>query len=224
MQRVLVIDDEPRILRALGANLTARGYAVALAATGEEGLASAERNPPDAVILDLGLPGIGGLDVIVELRRSVQVPIIVLSVRGEEYDKVGALDAGADDYVTKPFAIGELLARLRAALRRPETEAPIQVVTTDAFTLDLAAKRATCAGAIVRLTPTEWHIAELLVRHAGRLITQREILREVWGPDHERATNYLRVYLAQLRRKLEPDPSHPRYILTEPGVGYRFEP
>jgi two-component system KDP operon response regulator KdpE len=151
------------------------------------------------------------------------VPIIVLSVRGEEYDKVGALDAGADDYVTKPFAMGELLARLRAALRRPETEVGARVITTDDFTLDLAGKRASRDGADIRMTPTEWHIVELLVRHRGQLVSQQRLLREVWGPEHEHATNYLRVYLAQLRRKLEPDPTRPRYFITEPGLGYRLE-
>ena len=221
--RVLVIDDEPRILKALGANLGVRGYDVALASSGEEGLALASTQAPDAVILDLGLPGIGGLDVITGLRKTLAVPIIVLSVRGEEYDKVGALDAGADDYVTKPFAMGELLARLRAALRRPETEVAARVITTDDFTLDLAGKRASRDGADIRMTPTEWHIVELLVRHRGQLVSQQRLLREVWGPEHEHATNYLRVYLAQLRRKLEPDPTRPRYFITEPGLGYRLE-
>ena len=222
-QRVLVIDDEPRILKALGANLGVRGYDVALASSGEEGLALASSHAPDAVILDLGLPGIGGLDVITGIRRTLAVPIIVLSVRGEEYDKVGALDAGADDYVTKPFAMGELLARLRAALRRPDAESAARVVATDDFTLDLVGKRASRNGTDIRMTPTEWHIVELLARHRGQLVSQQRLLREGWGPEHEHATNYLRVYLAQLRRKLEPDPTRPRYFVTEPGLGYRFE-
>ncbi len=223
MSRVLVVDDEPQILRALGANLKARGYTADLAPTGEAALELATRHPPDAVILDLGLPGIGGLEVIEGLRGWTQVPIIVLSVRGEEADKVRALDAGADDYVTKPFAMGELLARLRAALRRLAPEGVAAIVETAAFTIDLAAKRAETAAGPVRLTPTEWHIVEMLVRHEGKLVSQRQLLQEVWGPRYERETNYLRGFLAQIRRKLEPEPSHPRYFITEPGVGYRFE-
>ena len=223
MSRVLVVDDEPQILRALGTNLKARGHTVDLAPTGEAALELAARHPPDAVILDLGLPGIGGVDVIEGLRGWTQVPIIVLSVRGEEADKVNALDAGADDYVTKPFAMGELLARLRAALRRVSPDAAVAIVETDAFTIDLAAKRASTPVGAVRLTPTEWHIVEVLVRNAGKLVTQRQLLHEVWGPRYERETNYLRVFLAQIRRKLEPDPARPRFFITEPGVGYRFE-
>jgi two-component system, OmpR family, KDP operon response regulator KdpE len=223
VSRVLVVDDEPQILRALGTNLKARGYDVDLAPTGEAALELAARRPPDAVILDLGLPGIDGVEVIGGLRGWTQVPIIVLSVRGEEADKVHALDAGADDYVTKPFAMGELLARLRAALRRISPDAAVAVVDTDAFSIDLAAKRATTAGGVVRLTPTEWHIVEILVRNEGKLVTQRQLLQEVWGPRYERETNYLRGFLAQIRRKLEPDPAHPRFFITEPGVGYRFE-
>jgi two-component system KDP operon response regulator KdpE len=223
VSRVLVVDDEPQILRALGTNLKARGYDVDLAATGEVALELAARRPPDAVILDLGLPGIDGVEVIGGLRGWTQVPIIVLSVRGQESDKVGALDAGADDYVTKPFAMGELLARLRAALRRISPDAGVAVVETDAFSIDLAAKRATTARGVVRLTPTEWHIVEILLRNEGKLVTQRQLLQEVWGPRYERETNYLRGFLAQIRRKLEPDPAHPRFFITEPGVGYRFE-
>ena len=223
MSRVLVVDDEPQILRALGTNLRARGYTVDLAPTGESALAAATRHPPDAVILDLGLPGIDGVDVIAGLRGWTQVPIIVLSVRGDEADKVGALDAGADDYVTKPFAMGELLARLRAALRRIAPDAAAAVIETDAFTIDLASKRASTPAGAVRLTPTEWHIVEILLRNAGKLVTQRLLLQEVWGPGYGRETNYLRVFMAQIRRKLEPDPSRPRFFITEPGVGYRFE-
>ncbi len=224
MSRVLVVDDEPQILRALGTNLKARGYVVDLAPTGEVALELAVQRPPDAVILDLGLPGIDGVQVIEGLRGWTQVPIIVLSVRGEEADKVGALDAGADDYVTKPFAMGELLARLRAAMRRVAPGSETTVVETEAFTIDLAAKRAATRAGEVRLTPTEWHIVEMLVTNPGRLVTQRQLLQEVWGPRYERETNYLRVFLAQIRRKLEPDPTHPRFFITEPGVGYRFEP
>ena len=224
MSRVLVVDDEPQILRALGTNLKVRGYEVDLAPTGEAALEMAATHPPDAVILDLGLPGISGIEVIGGLRGWLQAPIIVLSVRGQEADKVGALDAGADDYVTKPFAMGELLARVRAALRRIAPDVTTTRFATDAFTIDLAAKRATHPAGPVRLTPTEWHIVEILVTNGGRLVTQRSLLQQVWGPRYERETNYLRGFLAQIRRKLEPDPAQPRYFITEPGIGYRFEP
>ena len=224
MTRVLVVDDEPQILRALAANLRARGYAVDLAGTGEAALTLAQRHRPDAVILDLGLPGMDGLEVIQGLRGWTDVPIVVLSVREREADKVAALDAGADDFVTKPFGMGELLARVRAALRRAApADAEALVETTD-FSVDLAAKRVTDAtGADVRLTPTEWAIVELLVRNPGKLVSQQQLLHEVWGPQYSTETNYLRVYLAQIRRKLEPDPARPRYFLTEPRMGYRFE-
>ncbi len=228
MTSVLVVDDEPQIRKALKVNLTARGYQVDLAATGEEALALAADHHPDVVLLDLGLPGIDGLEVIDGLRGWSTVPIIVLSVRGEEADKIAALDAGADDYVSKPFGMGELLARLRATLRRhqPVDEAP--VVVTAAFEVDLAAARVTRtldgARDEVRLTPTEWSIVERLVRSPGRLVTQRQLLHEVWGPQYDHETNYLRVHLANIRRKLEPQPGAPRYFVTEPGMGYRFEP
>ncbi len=226
MTRVLVVDDEPQIRRALSINLRARGYEVDAASSGEEALQRAAARVPDAVILDLGLPGIDGVEVIRGLRGWTRVPIVVLSVRDQERDKVAALDAGADDYVTKPFGMGELLARLRAALRRAapsgEDDSPASVETPD-FVLDLAAKRALRGGAEVRLTPTEWHLVEVLVRHPGRLVGQRQLLQEVWGPQYETETNYLRVFMAQVRRKLEPDPAHPRYFITEPGMGYRFE-
>ena len=225
MTRVLVIDDEPQILRALGVNLRARHYDVQTAATGAAALTSATRYPPDVVVLDLGLPDIDGIEVIRGLRGWTSVPIIVLSVRDGQNQKVAALDAGADDYVTKPFGIDELLARLRAALRRSlpsDNDAP--VIATPDFTVDLVAKRVTARNAPVHLTPTEWHILEVLVRSPGRLVTQTQLLQEVWGPNYRDETNYLRVYLAQLRRKLEPEPSLPRYLLTEPGMGYRFEP
>jgi two-component system KDP operon response regulator KdpE len=224
MSRILVVDDEPQILRALGTNLKARGYDVNLAASGEEALEIAARAHPDLVVLDLGLPGIDGADVIRGLRGWTAVPIIVLSVREAERDKVTALDAGADDYVTKPFGMDELLARLRAALRRATPGEEDAVVETDDFTVDLAAKRVRTSDGEVRLTPTEWHIVEVLVRNPGRLVTQRQLLQEVWGPQYERETNYLRVYLAQIRQKLEPDPSRPRYFITEARMGYRFEP
>ncbi len=223
--RVLVVDDEPQIRRALGVNLRARGYDVDLAETGELALQLAARHHPDVVVLDLGLPGIGGVEVIQGLRGWTQVPIIVLSVREAESDKVAALDAGADDFVTKPFGMDELLARLRAALRRAAPAEEEAVVVTDAFTIDLAAKRVVGAGGDeIRLTPTEWQIVELLVRNAGKLVAQRQLLQEVWGPEYETETNYLRVFMAQIRRKLEPDPSRPRHFFTEPGMGYRFQP
>jgi two-component system, OmpR family, KDP operon response regulator KdpE len=222
--RVLVVDDEAQIRRALAVNLEARGYDVELAATGEEALRLAAARHPDVVLLDLGLPGIDGTDVVRGLRGWSEVPIIVLSVRDGEPEKVAALDAGADDYVTKPFGMDELLARLRAAVRRRAPAAESAVVTTPDFTVDLAAARVSRHGTEVHLTPTEWALLEQLVRNPGRLLTQRFLLQQVWGPQYERETNYLRVYLAQLRRKLEPDPSRPRYFITEPGMGYRFEP
>ncbi|HEX5615485.1 MAG TPA: response regulator transcription factor [Acidimicrobiia bacterium] len=222
MSRVLVVDDEAPILRALVANLRARGYACDAAATGEDALRLAEQQHPDAVILDLGLPGITGLGVIRGLREWTPIPIIVLSARGAERDKVAALDAGADDYVTKPFGMDELFARLRAALRRVGPAAAAVVVVTPDFTVDLAAKTVTRAGVEVRLTPTEWGIVEVLVRNADKLVTQRHLLQEVWGPQYGDETNYLRVHMAHIRRKLEPEPGRPRYFVTEPGMGYRF--
>jgi two-component system, OmpR family, KDP operon response regulator KdpE len=224
VSRILVVDDEPQLLRALGTNLKARGYDVELAATGEAALALAARTHPDVVVLDLGLPGIDGTEVIRGLRGWSSVPIIVLSVRETESEKVEALDAGADDYVTKPFGMDELLARLRAALRRAVPGEEEAVVRTDDFDVDLAAKRVTTANAEIRLTPTEWAIVEILVRNPGKLVTQRRLLQEVWGPQYEKETNYLRVYLAQIRQKLEPDPARPRYFITEARMGYRFEP
>jgi two-component system KDP operon response regulator KdpE len=222
--RILVVDDEPGLVRALGINLRALGYRIEAVGTGEDALRKAAENRPDAVILDLGLPGIDGIEVIRGLRGWSKVPIIVLSVREAERDKVAALDAGADDYVTKPFGMGELLARLRAALRRDRsTEEDPPVVETPDFTIDLAAKRVTKGPDEIRLTPTEWGIVETLVRHRGKLVTQTQLLKEVWGPQYGEETNYLRVFMAQVRRKLEPQPSVPRYFITEPGMGYRFE-
>jgi len=223
MSRILVVDDEPQLLRALGTNLRARGYEVELAATGEAALEVAARKHPDLVVLDLGLPGIDGVQVIEGLRGWSSVPIIVLSVRETESAKVAALDAGADDFVTKPFGMDELLARLRAALRRSAPGGEEPVVDTPDFAVDLAAKRVTRSGVEVRLTPTEWQIVEVLVRNPGKLVTQRQLLQSVWGPRYEKETNYLRVYLARIRKKLEPDPARPRYFLTEAGMGYRFE-
>jgi len=222
VSRVLVVDDEPQILRALGINLRARGYEVDLAPDGERALDVAARHHPDVVVLDLGLPGIDGVDVIRGLRGWSQVPIVVLSVRDAEGDKVAALDAGADDYVTKPFGMDELLARLRAALRRTTPAEEEALVETEDFTIDLAAKKVRRDGEEVRLTPTEWNLVEVLVRNRGRLVAQTQLLQDVWGPQYHDETNYLRVFMAQVRRKLEPEPAHPRYFITEPGMGYRF--
>jgi two-component system KDP operon response regulator KdpE len=224
LTRLLVIDDEAPFLRALGISLRARGYEIETATTGEEGLAVAARAHPDVIVLDLGLPGISGLDVLRALRSWSSVPVIVLSARHAEATKVEALDAGADDYVTKPFGMDELLARLRATARRmiPGQDQP--TVETEHFALDFTAKRATGAnGEPIHLTPTEWGIVETLARNRGKLVTQRQLLQEVWGPQYENETPYLRVYMAAIRRKLEPDPSRPRYFITEAGMGYRFE-
>jgi two-component system KDP operon response regulator KdpE len=222
--KLLVIDDEARFLRALAISLRARGYEVETAATGEDGLAVAARAHPDAVVLDLGLPDLDGLDVLRALRGWTSVPVIVLSARHEEQAKVEALDIGADDYVTKPFGMDELLARLRATLRRSVPGQDEPLIETADFTIDLAAKRArNAAGDDVRLTPIEWGIVTTLVRNRGKLVTQRQLLQEVWGPQYETETEYLRVHLAAIRRKLEPTPSRPRYFVTEAGMGYRFE-
>jgi two-component system KDP operon response regulator KdpE len=222
MSRVLIVEDDRQLLRALSINLRARQYDVDAAPDGTSALAVAGRRPPDLVILDLGLPDMTGVEVVHGLRGWCTAPIIVLSARDTQGDKVAALDAGADDYVTKPFGMDELLARIRAALRRASPGDSAPVIRTDAFTIDLATKRVTNPDGDVRLTPTEWHVLEILIRHPGKLIPQKQLLREVWGPGYESETNYLRVYMAQLRRKLEPDPSRPRHLLTEPGMGYRF--
>lgn len=228
MSRILVVDDEPQIRKALSVTLRASGYDVDVVGTGEEALTRAAAARPDAVLLDLGLPGIDGVDVIEGLRGWSDVPIVVLSVRGQESDKITALDAGADDYVTKPFGMGELLARLRVALRRRQPDVVEPIVTTPHFTIDLAARRATrTVGDVVeevRLTPIEWGLVERLVAHPGRLITQRQLLNEIWGPGVNDQTQYLRVHMSNLRHKLEPDPARPRYFHTESGMGYRFEP
>jgi two-component system, OmpR family, KDP operon response regulator KdpE len=246
MTRVLVVDDEPQILRALRINLRARQYEVSVAASGAQALEEAAAHPPDLVILDLGLPDMDGVDVIGGLRGWTAVPIIVLSGRADSADKVEALDAGADDYVTKPFGMDELLARMRAAVRRtPTAEVPPRLALGD-LTVDLTAKRVTRAGAgaarvrsgengtvtdpdpqsdgDVRLTPTEWHLLEVLLRNPGKLLSHRQLLNEVWGPGYDNAGGNLRLYMAQLRRKLEPDPARPRWLITEPGMGYRYQP
>jgi two-component system KDP operon response regulator KdpE len=220
--RVLVVDDEPQIVRALSTNLRERGYEVDAAGDGEAALRLAADHRPDIVVLDLGLPGMDGIEVVRGLRAWTSVPVIVLSVRDGERDKVAALDAGADDYVTKPFGMDELLARLRAALRRAVPTNDLAVVETEHFRIDVADRRVFVGDAEVKLTPTEWHLVEVLVRNQGQLVTQRELLQEVWGPQYEVETNYLRVYMARVRAKLEPDSSRARYFVTEPGVGYRF--
>ncbi|MEU8648293.1 MULTISPECIES: response regulator [unclassified Streptomyces] len=226
MSRVLVVEDDPQLVRALVINMQARQYGVDAAPDGATALRLAATRQPDVVVLDLGLPDMDGVDVIKALRGWTRVPILVLSARRASEEKVAALDAGADDYITKPFSMDELLARLRAAVRRTEA-VPVApettLVTTNDFTIDLMAKKAVRGGRDVRLTPTEWHLLEILVTNPGRLITQRHLLHEVWGVSQSNKTNYLRVYMAQLRRKLEADPAHPRYLITEPGMGYRFE-
>jgi two-component system KDP operon response regulator KdpE len=232
MTHVLVVDDDAHILRTLRIHLAAHGYTVATAENGRDAIQVAGADRPDLVVLDLGLPDIDGTAVITALRRESTVPIIVLSARVDAPDKVHALDLGADDYVTKPFGTAELLARLRAAVRRSNqvpgsgdvgSSRDEVVVHTAAFTVDLAAKKVSRHGRELRLTPTEWAILDILVRQRGALVTQRRLLTEVWGPNYRTQTNYLRVYLAQLRQKLEPEPSRPRYLITEPGMGYRFE-
>jgi two-component system, OmpR family, KDP operon response regulator KdpE len=220
---VLVIDDELPILRTLDVNLRARGYEVQVARTGHQALALAARRHPDAVILDLGLPDISGVDVIHGLRGWTTVPIIVLSARTAEAQKVAALDAGANDYVSKPFGMDELMARLRVALRTTTPPEELPVVETPDFTIDLAAKRVRKGTTDVRLTATEWQVVEILARNPGKLITQRKLLEDVWGLTDVK-TNYVRVFMVAIRKKLEPDPTHPRYFLTEPGSGLRFVP
>jgi two-component system KDP operon response regulator KdpE len=224
MTRVLVVDDEPQIVRALQINLKARGYEVHVADSGAAALRIAAQHPPELVILDLGLPDLDGVEVIRGLRGWSEAPIVVLSGRTDSADKVEALDAGADDYLTKPFGIDELLARMRAVLRRVGAGEDQPVVQVGDATVDLAAKRVTIGGHEVRLTPTEWHLLEVLVRHPGKLMSQRQLLTEVWGPGYETAHGNLRFYMGQLRRKLEPDAGRPKHLVTEPGMGYRFEP
>jgi two-component system KDP operon response regulator KdpE len=225
MTRILVVDDEPQILRALRINLKARDYDVSVASDGTGALRQAGDWHPDLVLLDLGLPDIDGVEVIHGLRGWTRIPIIVLSGRAGSQDKVEALDAGADHYVTKPFSIDELVARIRSVTRRFTGEEAAPIVEIGAHIVDLGKKAVTGPDAEgVRLTPTEWHLLEILLRNPGKLISQRQLLTEVWGPAYARETHYLRQYMAQLRRKLEPDPGHPRHLLTEPGMGYRFQP
>src|SRR5659263_13780 len=226
MPRLLIVEDEPALRHALTINLRARHYEVEAVGDGKSALRAAATRPPDLVIVDLGLPDMDGVDVIGGLRGWANMPIIVLSARDRQSQKVDALDAGADDYVTKPFGMDELLARIRAALRRAELTDPSlePFVRTDSFALDLAAKRAWKGESEVKLTPTEWHLVEALTRRPGVMVPSAQLLADVWGPRYEKETSYLRVYFAQLRRKLEADPSSPRHFITEPGMGYRFEP
>jgi two-component system KDP operon response regulator KdpE len=226
--RVLVVDDEPQIVRALDINLRARHYEVLTAGSGAEALSVAAAHPPDLVILDLGLPDLDGVEVIAGLRGWCRAPIVVLSGRSDSADKVDALDAGADDYVTKPFGMDELLARMRAVTRRTGTVEDQPLVHLGNVSVDLALRRVRAQDGErtveIRLTPTEWHLLEVLLRHPGKLLSQRQLLLEVWGPGYENAQGNLRLYMGQLRRKLEPDPARPRYLLNEPGLGYRYQP
>jgi two-component system KDP operon response regulator KdpE len=225
MTRILVVDDEPQLIRALRINLVARHYDVDTATDGASALRAATHHHPDLVVLDLGLPDMEGTEVIRGLRGWTTVPIIVLSGRAGSHDKVGALDAGADDYITKPFGVDELLARIRAVTRRVQTAGEAApVATIGRYTIDLGARSITDGDTDVRLSPTEWQLLEHLLRHPGKLLSQRALLQDVWGPQYSTETNYLRQYMARLRRKLETDPAHPRHLLTEPGMGYRFQP
>jgi two-component system KDP operon response regulator KdpE len=235
MTRVLVVDDEPQILRALRINLRARQYEVHTAASASEALMVAAKFPPDLVLLDLGLPDMDGMNVIEGLRGWTKAPIIVLSGRADSTDKVAALDAGADDYVTKPFGVDELLARMRAAARRVVATEDVPQVQLGDLTIDLSAKRVikasasgedsdNCDNLDIRLTPTEWHLLEVLLRNPGKLLSQKQLLNDVWGPGYGNAAGNLRLYMAQLRRKIEPDPARPRWLITEPGMGYRYQP
>jgi two-component system, OmpR family, KDP operon response regulator KdpE len=227
MTTVLVVDDEPQIANALRINLAARGYQVTTAGDGATALRLAADTAPDLILLDLGLPDIDGLEVITALRGWTSVPIIVLSARTDADSKIEALDAGADDYVTKPFGMDELLARLRAAVRRSAVavrEVAEPLIDAGTFTVDLAVKKIWRDGAEVHLTPTEWGLLEILIRHRGCLVTQKHLLEQVWGPTHATHSHYLRVYMGQLRQKLEPQPAQPRHLITEPGMGYRFMP
>ncbi|MCX4776248.1 response regulator [Streptomyces sp. NBC_01264] len=227
MTRVLVVDDEPRLARLLVINLKARTYEVDCVHDGRAALDAVAARRPDAILLDLGLPDMDGIEVIERLRVWSQVPVLVVSARHDSEEKIQALDAGADDYITKPFSMDELMARLGAVVRRtPAHVAAVAneaVVETEEFTVDLLAKKARRGGVTIRLTPTEWHLLEVLIRNRGKLVSQRRLLQEVWGSSYGTQTNYLRVYMAHLRRKLEADPSHPRHLITAPGMGYRFD-
>ena len=220
--RVLLVDDDATLRRTLGIALRAAGHEALLVGDGRSALQALREDKPDVVVLDLGLPDVSGVEVLRQLRGWSTTPVVVLSARAESTEKVQALDLGADDYVTKPFGMDELLARVRAAARRAGSDLP--VLDAGDLVIDLPARRVTKAGTVVRLTPTEWGLLEMLVRTPGRLVTQRDLLHEVWGPSYGRETNYLRVYVGGLRKKLEDDPGRPRHLITEPGMGYRFEP
>ena len=220
--KVLLVDDDATLRRTLGIGLRAEGHEVLIAADGRSALQALREDKPDIVVLDLGLPDVSGVEVLRRLRAWSTIPVVVLSARAESTEKVQALDLGADDYVTKPFGMEELLARVRASARRAGSDVP--VLKAGDLVIDLPARRVTKAGAVVRLTPTEWGLLEMLVRTPGRLVSQQDLLHEVWGPTYARETNYLRVYVGGLRKKLEDDPSQPRHLITEPGMGYRFEP
>lgn len=224
MSQLLIVEDDPRLRRTLTISLSARQYQVTEAATGAAALAALAASPPDLVILDLGLPDMDGLDVLAQLRATSRTPVIVLSARHTQSDKVDALEAGADDYVTKPFGLEELVARVRAALRRSQAPVELQVVTTAAFTLDFGGMVAAVGDSQIRLTPTEWKLARALTRRPAEVAAAQDLLREVWGPSFVAQTHYLRVYLAHLRKKLEPTPDRPQHFITVPGVGYRFAP
>lgn len=224
MTHILIVEDEPALARALAITLNARGYQTTVAVTGRAGLDRAADAHPDLILLDLGLPDLDGTAIIEAVRGWSQVPIVVLSARQTSHDKVEALDRGADDYVSKPFAMDELLARIRAATRRATSGEADPIVQTATFTIDLAGGTVTRDGQQVRLTPTEWRLLAILARNPGRIVGRRDLLRELRGPDLDRESHYLRVYLAQLRRKLEPDPTRPRHLITEPGIGYRLVP
>ena len=225
MNTILVVDDDPHIVRALAITLKGQGYVVVTANDGESALRAAAQRPISVMILDLGLPDMDGNAVISAVREWSSLPILVLSARHGSNDKVEALDAGADDYITKPFGLDELLARLRALLRRiNEPNQEITTVETSSFTVDLAKRQITKSGQDVRMTPTEWNILDILLRNPDKLITQQQLLTEVWGPAYSKEANYLRVFMAQLRRKLENEPGSPRHLITEPGMGYRFIP
>jgi two-component system KDP operon response regulator KdpE len=219
--KVLVVDDDATLRRTLEIGLRAADHEVLIAADGRSAVQAVGEDKPDVVVLDLGLPDLSGVEILRRIRAGSTIPVVVLSARAESSEKVQALDLGADDYVTKPFGMEELLARIRAAARRAGSDVP--VLATGDLVIDLPARRVTKAGAVVRLTPTEWGLLEMLVRVPGRLVSHRDLLHEVWGPSYGKETNYLRVYVGGLRKKLEDDPSRPRHLITEPGIGYRFE-
>lgn len=222
MSRILVVEDDDRLSAVLSKNLSARMYTSDIAGSAEDALVVLGQEPPDLMLVDLGLPGMSGLALIEQVRLRYDMPIIVMSARHADADKIAALDAGADDYVSKPTSMGELFARIRAALRRTDPATVARLVVTPDFTVDLARREVTRDGEVLRLTRLEWGILETLVHNAGRLVTHRQLLQSVWGPDYGSETNYLRVHLTHLRRKLEPVPAQPRYLITEPAVGYRF--